>query len=166
LLCIFFLFARCKGYVVSTTAEHQAKSDSELIILGISNYQDSNGDFQLAFSYSCKALLENAIRQRDSIPDGSLCFYSDATFNIVHEDWARYSFGCNELRRDNTGQCRGHYRPFAFGFARTERTEGYIELFSSTSKYIETHYGITLQCDFIVGDRFIFYNLIFIAFYD
>lgn len=69
----------------------------------------------------------------------------DCTFNLDSEGWAHYSYGCNSLRRMESGIMSSQFRPASFGVHRTERGDCYQLLISSTMKFIEKFYGLSLD---------------------
>ena len=139
--------------MVENLEQHNQKDDDDIIVLGSTKIDTKSGHIFNGFSFSCKALLENARRQQCGVTEGSWCLNADCTFRIVRDEFARYSFGCTSLVIDNNGVASYHYRPFAFALFPTERKEGYSHLFDSTSTYLLNYYGLRLRSNYIVGDR-------------
>jgi hypothetical protein len=79
--------------------------------------------------YSSKRLLMNIKKQRDSLESNEIAYSSDATFGLMHIDWALYSVGCTTLIRYDSESVRSSYRPFMFLLSRTERGDGYSTMF-------------------------------------
>jgi hypothetical protein len=91
------------------------------------------------FIYSCKALLMNMKRQVDGCGD-QIALFTDTTFNLLYLCWFLYSVGCRTWHR--VGETlRQKYRPFCFLVSRTERGDGYWELFR-TLEVVRPRLGI------------------------
>jgi hypothetical protein len=64
---------------------------------------------------------------------------ADCTFNLVRNGYARSSFGCRTIRRNEKGDCAHQYRPFSYLLSRTERGDGYALLFKSTANTLNQY---------------------------
>ena len=84
------------------------------------------------FVYSCRDLLDNMQKQVVGCGD-NIAISTDTTFNLFCNGWCMYSCGCRSLYRERSGKITQQYRPFCFLLSRTERGDGYAEMFSCLS---------------------------------
>lgn len=82
------------------------------------------------FAYTPKNLIQNLIRQHQDQPVHAPRTM-DCTFSLDVQGWSHYSYGCNSLRRVETGNMTSQFRPASFGIHRTEREDCYDLLITS-----------------------------------
>ena len=147
-------------------SEEQFKSlpDDKVFTLGHLNYKYINSRNEtvdcVAFAYSTKDLLRNALRQAESSPGPAYCGgNADATFNLLKDNWVLHAFGCRGLKKSSEGatdfdfQLTHQFRPFAFALAPTENQVVYEFLFRVTSEALFKFFQFVLLFSAFCQDR-------------
>lgn len=149
------------------TSEEQFDSIpvDKVFTLGHLNYTYVNSNKEtvecVAFAYSTKDLLRNAVCQAQSslLGPGSCGGNADATFNLLKDNWVLHAFGCRGLKKSSEGatdfdfELTHQFRPFAFALAPTENQVVYEFLFKVTAEALLNFFQFELSFRAFCQDR-------------
>ena len=151
--------------LLSSVEQFDSLPVDKVFTLGHLNYTYVNSRKEtvecIAFAYSTKDLLRNAVIQAQSSFFGPESYggNADATFNLLKDNWVLHAFGCRGLKRSNEGatdfdfELTHQFRPFAFALAPTENQLVYELFFKVTAEALLKFFQFKLYFRAFCQDR-------------